>query len=179
MFIRRITLLATLAVGLLSAPAFAQTPAYAPPTMAPAGEARMLKIKQGTLRGSVANGVAYFYAIPFAPPPVGDLRWRPPGAAPSWEGERDATKAPPSCQTQEDCLYLNITMPANAKPGAKLPVVVWVHGSAFRVGQAIGAFGADTDGAEFARKGVIVVGVTIAWAGPAGSRTPRSARNRG
>jgi para-nitrobenzyl esterase len=148
-----------LAIGLLAGPALAQRSAYVPPTAAPPGVAKTLTIRQGALRGSVANGVAYFYAIPFAPPPVGDLRWRPPGAPPSWSGERDATKAPPSCQNQEDCLYLNITAPANAKRGGKLPVVVWIHGSAFRVGQAIGAFGADTTGAEFAKKGIIVVGV--------------------
>ncbi|HEY0438351.1 MAG TPA: carboxylesterase family protein, partial [Phenylobacterium sp.] len=92
-----------------------------------------------------------------APPPVGDLRWRPPGAAPGWTGERDATKAPASCQFVEDCLYLNVVRPANARPGAKLPVMFWIHGSAFVVGTGIGAFGADTEGTEFARKGVIVV----------------------
>ena len=183
--VRRSLAAALLAIGLIDAPALAQGPGYTPPTAAPAGDAKVLKIRQGSLRGSVANGVAYFYAIPFAPPPVGDLRWRPPGAAPSWTGDRDATKAPPSCQTQEDCLYLNITMPANAKPGAKLPVVVWIHGSAFRVGQAIGAFGADTDGAEFAKKGVIVVGVNhrlgrAGWfAHPALSKEPGLTANYG
>jgi para-nitrobenzyl esterase len=185
MIIRRLTAASVLALSLIAAPVLAQAPGYAPPTAAPAGAAKVLKIKQGTLRGSVADGVGYFYAIPFAPPPVGDLRWRPPGAAPTWTGDRDATKAPPSCQTQEDCLYLNITMPANAKPGAKLPVVVWIHGSAFRVGQAIGAFGADTEGAEFAKKGVIVVGVNhrlgrAGWfAHPALSKEPGLTANYG
>jgi len=156
--IRR-SLAAALAFGLLAAPlaGHAQAPGYAPPTAAPAGAPQVLKINQGTLKGSVANGVAYDLGIPFAPPPVGDLRWKPPGAPPSWTGERDATKAPPSCQLQEDCLYLNVVRPANAKPGAKLPVIFWIHGSAFVVGQAIGAFGADTEGTEFAKKGVIVV----------------------
>jgi para-nitrobenzyl esterase len=149
-------LTAALALG-LAAPQAAIAQAYQPPAAAPAGAAAILKIKQGTLKGSEANGVDYFLAIPFAPPPVGDLRWRPPGAAPAWSGERDATKAPPSCQNQEDCLYLNVVRPANAKPGQKLPVMFWIHGSAFVVGQAIGAFGADTEGTEFAKKGVIVV----------------------
>jgi para-nitrobenzyl esterase len=158
--IRR-SLAAALALGLLAAPvaALAQAPGYQPPAAAPAGAPQVVKLKQGALKGSVANGVAYYYAIPFAPPPVGALRWKPPGPPPSWSGERDATKAPPSCQAVEDCLYLNVVRPANAKPGAKLPVIVWIHGSAFRVGQAIGAFGADTEGTEFAKKGVIVVGV--------------------
>ncbi len=156
--IRR-SLAAALAFGLVAAPlaAFAQAPGYQPPSAAPAGEPQVVKIRQGALKGSVANGVAYHLAIPFAPAPVGDLRWRPPGAAPGWTGERDATKAPPSCQFVEDCLYLNVVRPANAKPGAKLPVMFWIHGSAFRVGTAIGAFGADTEGTEFAKKGVIVV----------------------
>jgi para-nitrobenzyl esterase len=158
MNLRRSLMAAGLALG-LAAPlaAHAQAPGYQPPAAAPAGQPVAMKLKQGTLKGSQANGVDYFLAIPFAPPPVGDLRWREPGAAPSWSGERDATKAPPSCQNQEDCLYLNVVRPANAKPGAKLPVMFWIHGSAFVVGQAIGAFGADTEGTEFAKKGVIVV----------------------
>ena len=160
MIIRR-AMAAVVALGLLAAPlaGLAQAPGYQPPAAAPAGAPTVLKIKQGALKGSQANGVDYFYAIPFAPAPVGDLRWRPPGAAPRWSGDRDATQAPPSCQLVEDCLYLNVVRPANARRGGKLPVIVWIHGSAFRVGQAIGAFGADTEGTEFARKGVIVVGV--------------------
>jgi para-nitrobenzyl esterase len=159
MNLRRSLMVAGLVLG-LAAPlcANAQPPRYAPPAAAPAGQPVALKLKQGALKGSQANGVDYFLAIPFAPAPVGDLRWRPPGAPPAWSGERDATKAPPSCQDQEDCLYLNIVRPENAEPGQKLPVIFWIHGSAFVAGQAIGAFGADTEGAEFAKKGVIVVG---------------------
>lgn len=177
--------LAALAGGFAAAPAHAQGPGYQPPAAAPAGDAVALKIGQGTLKGARADGADYFYAIPFAPAPVGDLRWRPPGAAPAWTGERDATKAPPSCQLVEDCLYLNVVRPANAKPGAKLPVIVWIHGSAFRVGQAIGAFGADTEGTEFAKKGVIVVGVNhrlgrAGWfAHPALSKEPGLTANYG
>jgi para-nitrobenzyl esterase len=159
MIVRRKFTAAALAMSVLALPfaAFAQAPGYQPPAAAPAGAPSVVKIKQGTLKGSEAAGVDYYLAIPFAPPPVGDLRWKPPGAAPGWTGERDATKAPPSCQNVEDCLYLNVVRPANAKPGAKLPVMFWIHGSAFVVGQAIGAFGADTEGSEFAKKGVIVV----------------------
>ena len=186
--IRR-TLAALLAIGLAAAPLAAQAQpgggGYQPPAAAPAGEAVTLKLKQGTLKGARADGVDHFYAIPFAPPPVDDLRWRPPGAPPTWQGERDATKAPPSCQSNEDCLYLNVVRPANAKRGAKLPVLVWIHGSAFRVGQAIGAFGADTEGTEFAKKGVIVVGVNhrlgrAGWfAHPALSKEPGLTANYG
>src|SRR5215212_6570664 len=121
MIVRRSIAAAVLALGILAAPeaALAQAPGYTPPAAAPAGEPQTIRIRQGTLKGSVANGVAYDLAIPFAPPPVGDLRWKPPGAPPSWTGERDATRAPPSCQNVEDCLYLNVVRPANAKPGAK------------------------------------------------------------
>jgi para-nitrobenzyl esterase len=184
--IRRLFAAGALSLGLLAPlAALAQVPGYQPPDSAPAGEPQVLKIKQGALRGAVAQGVAYHYGIPFAPPPVGDLRWRPPGPAPTWDAERDATKAPPSCQNQEDCLYLNVVRPASAKPGAKLPVIVWLHGSAFRVGQAIGAFGADTEGTEFAKKGVIVVGVNhrlgrAGWfAHPALSKEPGLTANYG
>jgi para-nitrobenzyl esterase len=159
MIVRRNFTAVALALAVLALPlgAGAQAPGYVAPTAAPAGEPQVVKIKQGVLKGSVANGVAYSLGIPFAPPPVGDLRWKPPGAAPSWTGERDATKAGPSCQVVEDCLYLNVVRPAGAKPGAKLPVMFWIHGSAFVVGTSMGAFGADTEGSEFARKGVIVV----------------------
>lgn len=185
MIVRRSLAAGLAALSLLAGPALAQAPGYQPPAAAPAGEPQVVKLKQGALKGSVADGVAYHYAIPFAPPPVGDLRWRPPGKAPRWEGARDATKAPPSCQVQEDCLYLNVVRPASARRGAKLPVIVWLHGSAFRVGQAIGAFGADTEGTEFAKKGVIVVGVNhrlgrAGWfAHPALSREPGLTANYG
>lgn len=157
MIVRRTLAAGLAALGILGAPTATFAQAYQPPMSAPAGEPQVVKIKQGALKGSVTNGVAYHYGIPFAPPPVGDLRWKPPGAPPAWEGERDATKPGASCQMVEDCLYLNVVRPANAKPGAKLPVMFWIHGSAFVVGTGIGAFGADTEGTEFAKKGVIVV----------------------
>jgi para-nitrobenzyl esterase len=97
---------------------------------------------------------------------VGDLRWKPPAAAPGWNAARDATKAGASCQpTQkgvytEDCLFANVTRPAGAKPGEKLPVLVWIHGGGFTIGSATGAFGAETDGIQFAKEGVITVSVS-------------------
>jgi para-nitrobenzyl esterase len=159
MIVRRPLAAALVALGLFAAPAalHAQTPGYQPMAAAPAGEAQTVKIKQGTLKGSVANGVGYYLGIPFAAPPVGDLRWKPPAAAPSWTGERDATKPGAVCQAVEDCLFLNVVRPANAKPGQKLPVMVWIHGGAFVTGTSMGAFGGDTEGTEFAKKGVIVV----------------------
>ena len=60
----------------------------------------------------------------------------------------------------EDCLYLNVWRPADAKPGAKLPVYVWIHGGGFTIGSATGAFGAQTDGIQFAKDGIITVSVS-------------------
>ena len=156
---RRALVAAALCVGVLSAStAIAQQPPrYQPMAAAPAGEAQVVKIKQGALKGSVADGVAYHLGIPFAAPPVGDLRWRPPQAAAGWQGERDATKPGAVCQTNEDCLFLNVVRPANAKRGQKLPVMVWIHGGAFVTGTSMGAFGGDTEGTEFARKGIVMV----------------------
>lgn len=159
MTIRHLLAAGALAFTAAAAPlaASAQDRGYVAQTAAPAGEVQVLRTRQGTLKGQVANGVGYYLGIPFAAPPVGDLRWRPPAAAPSWQGERDASKAGAVCQRNEDCLFLNVVRPANARPGAKLPVMVWIHGGAFVTGASMGAFGGDTEGAEFARKGVIVV----------------------
>jgi para-nitrobenzyl esterase len=123
----------------------------------------LAKIKQGALRGAAVEGVEMFWGIPYAAPPVGDLRWRPPVAGPRWTDVRDATKAGASCQPArdgtaiEDCLFINVTRPAGARPGAKLPVLVWIHGGGFTIGTSTGAFGAETDGIEFAKDGVITV----------------------
>jgi len=136
------------------------------PLAAAAQDAPTAKIKQGALKGAVVEGVEEFWAIPYAAPPVGDLRWKPPAPGPVWTGERDATKAGASCQpTQkgdytEDCLFANVTRPAGAKPGAKLPVYVWIHGGGFTIGSATGAFGAQTDGLQFAKEGIITVSVS-------------------
>jgi para-nitrobenzyl esterase len=124
------------------------------------------EIKQGKLAGAVVEGVETFWGIPYAAAPVGDLRWKPPAAAAAWSGTRDATKAGPSCQPSqkgdyvEDCLFANVTRPAGTKAGAKLPVYVWIHGGGFTVGSATGAFGAQTDGIQFAKDGIVTVSVS-------------------
>ncbi|WP_372784278.1 carboxylesterase/lipase family protein [Phenylobacterium sp.] len=165
----RLAVLAPLGLCLAVAPAAAQAPAtpapvtpapaYAAPTRAPPGQAQAVRLPQGALTGAVSDGAGWFLGIPYAPAPVGDRRWRPPGPPPGWTGSRDATRAGAPCAEQEDCLFLNVLRPAAARPGQRLPVMVWIHGGSFVAGTSLGGYGGDTDGHEFAREGVIVVSV--------------------
>jgi len=122
----------------------------------------IVKTPAGALRGAVADGLRSFLGVPYARAPVGDLRWRAPQLLPAWAGTRDALQFGPECMQgagrapvamSEDCLFVNIWAPA--KPAFHhLPVLVWVHGGAFRVGSA----GQPVyDGAGLARRGLIVV----------------------
>ena len=125
-----------------------------------------IKIDQGVLNGETEDDVQVFKNIPFAAPPVGDLRWRAPQPGPSWAGARDATEFGPICpQNQhinmftpklpqsEDCLSLNVWTP-NTTTAAKLPVMVWIYGGAFVTGgSAIPIY----DGTDLAKHGVVVV----------------------
>lgn len=126
-------------------------------------------VKDGQLQGVVADGVASFKGIPFAAPPVGDLRWKPPAPAKPWTGVRKADAYASGCMqdpgmlkmmgaaanVSEDCLYLNVwTAAKNA--GEKRPVMVWIHGGAF-VGGMTGT--PMFDGTKFAQKGVVLVSI--------------------
>ncbi|HEY8614596.1 carboxylesterase/lipase family protein [Phenylobacterium sp.] len=153
MTFRRVLAAAAALAMLAAAPSGAQTA----PAAAAAAAGPVVKTAQGAVRGAAADGVAVFQGIPYAAPPVGDLRWRPPAAPAEWTVVRDATKPGANCTQSEDCLFVNVTRPANAKAGAKLPVMVWIHGGAFVTGNSIGAFGAEHDGTEFAKQGVITV----------------------
>ena len=124
-----------------------------------------VQVEQGTVSsvaGSSAD-VRVFKGIPFAAPPVGDLRWRAPKAPASWTGTRGGDKFGPVCtqrrapnaqgEMSEDCLYLNVyTAAKNAR--AHEPVMVWIHGGAFTSGA-----GSLYDGEALAKKGVVVVTV--------------------
>ena len=161
MIVRRPLAACALALGLIALPAAAS--AQAPAGAFASDVTQVVKIRQGALKGTVKDGVAYHLGIPYAAPPVGELRWKPPAAAPTWIGERDASKPGASCQMQqggqqeEDCLFINVVRPAGARPGAKLPVMVWIHGGAYVIGTSMGAFGGETEGTEFARKGIVHV----------------------
>lgn len=115
-----------------------------------------------------ASGIVSFKGIPFAAPPVGNLRWREPQPVQGWSATRDATQFGPSCwsatpyggpiltaNVSEDCLYLNIWSGAQTH-SAKLPVMVWFHGGGFQFDT-----GSDPefDGTSLAKKGVVLVTV--------------------
>jgi len=131
----------------------------------------VVRVDSGQLQGTVDDGVVSFKGIPFAAPPVGDLRWRPPQPAAQWTGVRQATEfgadcmqgrfgpppapgAPPAPVPSEDCLFLNLWRPASAAPGAKLPVMVWIYGGGFVGGSSSMPL---TSGTQFAKQGVILV----------------------
>src|SRR5262245_37416914 len=134
-----------------------------------------IRVENGQVSG-VAGAfpdVRVFKGVPFAAPPVGDLRWRPPQPAKSWDGVRAADKFSANCMQRaagggafppyggdrsattmsEDCLYLNVYTTA-ASGTAKQPVMVWIHGGAWTSGA-----GAIYQGEDLARKGVVVVTV--------------------
>lgn len=111
-----------------------------------------VKTAQGKVQGKTINGgkVRAFLGLPYAAPPVGQLRWRAPEPPAKWKGKRDATKYGAHCYQghvysdqsfqdagpSEDCLYLNVFTPANAKSKSKLPVMFWIHGGGYSGGSA-------------------------------------------
>ncbi len=132
-----------------------------------AAAATRVRIDSGLLQGSVERGVIAFRGIPFAAPPIGPLRWRPPQPAVPWRGVREAVSYGPDCmqvpfpqdaaplreRPQEDCLYANVWRPARAV-SRQLPVMVWIYGGGFVNG---GTSPAVYDGGAFARDGIVLV----------------------
>jgi len=128
----------------------------------------VVKTKSGCLRGVTEGTVTVFKGIPYAAPPIGEYRWRPPQPPIPWEGVRDADKFGANCAqggwgaapgtiqagSSEDCLYLNLWIPSNSKPDSNYPVMVWIHGGGFTGGSGSGA---GTFGDEFAKQGVILM----------------------
>jgi para-nitrobenzyl esterase len=119
-------------------------------------------VSTGQLSGSLTyDGVAIFKNIPFAEPPVGDLRWREPLPAKAWTGVRDATTFGPACVqsghlnavSSEDCLQLNIWTPSWPMK-TPVPVMLWFHGGGNTAGSGIEPL---FNGENFARHGVVLV----------------------
>lgn len=123
--------------------------------------------ESGAVRG-VASGLGDAYlGVPYAAPPLGPLRWRPPAPTSSWQGARDASAFGPACPqkgvsmpgepapvTSEDCLYLNVWTPLR-RPG-RHPVMVWIHGGGYANGAtALPLYRGD----RLAAKGVVVVSI--------------------
>ncbi|MBI1180197.1 MAG: carboxylesterase family protein [Alphaproteobacteria bacterium] len=129
-----------------------------------AAEAPVVQVSQGDVAGSMIDGYAVFRGIPYAAPPVGPLRWRAPQPVAAWEGVRPATGFGPMCaqpdpkngtlKGQEDCLTVNVWTP-DTKPAAKRPVMVWIHGGAFFVGN--GAQWLDQGISALSKEGVVLV----------------------
>ena len=125
--------------------------------------AGLVQTPLGALRGEVIEGVRVFRGVPFAEPPVGKLRFRPPVKVRAWGAEREATRFAAEAMQEgdkgvaksEDCLYLNVWTPLDA---VGLPVFVWIHGGGFTGGSS---FAPIFDGTEFAKAGVVVV--TVAY----------------
>ncbi|MEM9254098.1 MAG: carboxylesterase family protein [Pseudomonadota bacterium] len=129
----------------------------------------LVSTRDGDLLGSLDGGVASFRGIPYAQPPLGELRWAPPREAEAWRGTRDALEFSAECvQTpymegspyhrelgavSEDCLYLNVWTP-HLEAQQPLPVMVWIHGGSFTRGSgSIPTY----DGVSLARGGVVLV----------------------
>lgn len=125
------------------------------------------RVTGGVVEGTVAEGVASFKGIPFAAPPVGELRWKAPQPVKPWTGVRKADTFGPGCMqattgagrlgvsanVSEDCLYLNVWTAARDR-SERRPVMVWIYGGAFVSGMtAIPAY----DGTRLAQKGVVMV----------------------
>jgi len=99
---------------------------------------------KGRLRGTTVSGMRAFRGIPYAAPPVGQLRWRPPQDVAGWTGVRAATSFGPNCaqaggtfgsnSTSEDCLYLNVYTPRRLVRGKHYPVMFWIHGGSLNTG---------------------------------------------
>jgi para-nitrobenzyl esterase len=122
------------------------------------------KVTGGAVSGVASDGMTIFKGVPFAAPPVGDLRWKAPAAVTPWSGVKQADGFANACMqapnsqgntapVSEDCLYLNVWTPAKSA-SEKIPVIVWIHGGGYTGGStSIPLY----DGSGYAKKGVVLV----------------------
>ncbi len=156
---KRLALALALAAGLTACAAGAL--AQSDPTV--------VATQSGSVRGRAEGDILAFKGIPYAAPPVGEMRWRPPAAPAPWTGVRNAAQFGPACiqptpgapnvysqdigASSEDCLTLNVWAPASAD---KAPVIVWIHGGALVTGSSKERL---YDGVRLASEGVVVVSI--------------------
>lgn len=123
----------------------------------------VVEVEGGVISGVNENNLTVFKGIPFAAPPVGDLRWKAPQPVGEWEGVKETTEfapAPfqpgePPAGKSEDCLYLNVWTPAQSAT-EQLPVMVWIYGGGFSYGSTADPL---VTGEHLANKGVVVVSI--------------------
>jgi para-nitrobenzyl esterase len=132
-----------------------------------------VRVEQGILEGNQKHGVFRFRGVPYAAPPIGNLRWAAPQSPASWDGVRDATNfGNAAIQTadtgedlggsqSEDCLYLNVWS-STVDPQAHQPVMVWIHGGGFLGGAASMT---DYHGTSIAQRDVTYVSVNYRLTG--------------
>jgi para-nitrobenzyl esterase len=118
-----------------------------------------VKTEDGLVQGTLEDGLTVYRGIPFAAPPVGDLRWHAPLPAAKWDGVRQATQFGPipvqDGKGSEDCLYLNVWTPAKSAT-ERLPVMVYIYGGGFAGGSTSDPW---TSGEMLAKKGVVFVSI--------------------
>lgn len=122
----------------------------------------VIKVEGGLIEGYTEGELNIYKGIPFAAPPVGELRWKAPQPVIPWDGVRSAkefalspVQADTTLSRSEDCLYLNVWTPAKSSDD-RLPVMVWIYGGGFSFGSTSYPY---SDGAELASKGIVVVSI--------------------